>query len=122
MSKMIDCNFRAPSMQHPRCCPHSSAAATSPPAWAARPGGLVHAPVHSKHELPRRGRLGKGLRVCAALAFESDSVEPMSRDKTMEEYLELKQFLLRRTQRAAGFVSLYILLAVSGEVCPSGAR
>lgn len=35
----------------------------------------------------------------------------------MEEYLELKQFLLRRTQRAAGFVTLYILLVVSGEVC-----
>lgn len=57
-----------------------------------------------------------GFRTCAALAYETDSTE-ISREATMEEYLELKQFLLRRTQRAAGFVTLYILLVVSGEVC-----
>lgn len=43
--------------------------------------------------------------------------DELSREKSMEEYMELKQFLLRRTQRAAGFVTLYILLVVSGEVC-----
>ena len=56
-----------------------------------------------------------------ATSYNAAEMEELSRlaaaqKNSMDEYLELKQFLLKRTQRSAGFLALYMLLAVSGRV------
>jgi hypothetical protein len=41
--------------------------------------------------------------------------ENFTRESTMREYLELKQFLLKRTQRFGSFLTIYILLVISAK-------
>jgi hypothetical protein len=64
---------------------------------------------------------GNGPSLVTASAVSEPS---FSRESTMQEYLELKRFLLTRTQRFGGVLTLYILLVVSAEAascCAIGA-
>ena len=99
-------------------CPRSTAA-PSQPAWPSWPEHSLPGQGSFRCYSPQRKSRERAGRTCAAMAYQPDATEApteISREATMEEYLELKQFLLRRTQRSAGFITLYLLLTVSGEV------
>eukprot|EP00892_Ulva_mutabilis_P003422 jgi/Ulvmu1/1451/UM011_0181.1 len=95
-----------------RPCSHPTAAPLQP-AWAVCEHSVA-SQRHSQHGSCQGYTLRKLGRTSAAFTYEPEAAE-ISREATMEEYLELKQFLLRRTQRSAGFVTVYLLLTVSGE-------
>ena len=69
--------------------------------------------------------------LCRCRAAASDGLQDVAplgpaqiaeaRDATMLEYLELKQYLLRRTQRAGYFLTAYLLLASSAETAACAA-
>jgi hypothetical protein len=65
----------------------------------------------------RTMRLRRMCVVSAAVdtADTTDETELAQRD-SMEEYLELKQWLLKRTQRSAAFLTIYILLTIGDRV------
>ncbi|GMH33835.1 hypothetical protein BSKO_01669 [Bryopsis sp. KO-2023] len=64
----------------------------------------------------RQRRCSNVRRIDASLMSSMDDYEAIveeSRLKTMEEYMELKKLLLRRTRTASGFLAAYFGLAVS---------
>lgn len=80
------------------------------------------APVFLKMSVVRRRgsrevKQRKSCVVSAAIdAPEAQNEAELAEQDSMDEYLALKQFLLKRTQRSAGFLTIYILLAIGDRV------